>query len=237
MAAIVALRNVALTGWTDMPMLALIHTVATLPAVFQPLVRQALPGWSSFNILDESLLQHTIRDGALSNRTKQRLAQYVFSAADAGADAIVVTCSTLGNAVDSIASITSVPLFRIDQGMANEAVRKAQRIGVLATLPSTLEPTGTMIRNAARTADRNCIIVEKLCDGAFGRLTAGDPAAHDAMVVDGFTMLALQTELIILAQASMVRALKALDHTQVPYLTSPEPGIAHVAKELAALST
>lgn len=133
-----------------MPMLALIHTVATLPAVFQPLVRQALPGWSSFNILDESLLQHTIRDGARSNRTKQRLAQYVFSAADAGADAIVVTCSTLGNAVDSIASITSVPLFRIDQGMANEAVRKAQRIGVLATLPSTLEPTGTMIRNAAR---------------------------------------------------------------------------------------
>lgn len=54
------------------------------------------------------------------------------------------------------------------------------------------------------------------------------------MVVDGFTTLALQTELIILAQASMVQALKALDHTQVPYLTSPEPGIAHVAKELAA---
>lgn len=219
-----------------MPTLALIHTVATLPAVFQPLVRQALPRWSSFNILDESLLQHTIRDGALSNRTKQRLAQYVFSAADAGADAVVVTCSTLGNAVDSIASITSVPLFRIDQGMANEAVRKAQRIGVLATLTTTLEPTGAMIRNAARAADKDCIIVEKLCDGAFGRLTAGDPAAHDAMVVDGFKTLALQTELIILAQASMAQALKSLDDAQVPYLTSPELGIAHVARELAPLS-
>ncbi|TCR67909.1 aspartate/glutamate racemase family protein [Rhizobium sp. BK376] len=219
-----------------MPTLALLHTVATLPAVFQPLVRQALPGWSSFNILDESLLQHTIRDGALSNRTKQRLTQYVFSAADAGADAVVVTCSTLGNAVDRISPITSIPLFRIDQGMANEAVRKAQRIGVLATLPTTLEPTGTIIRNAALADGKDCVVVEKLCEGAFVRLTAGDPATHDAMVIEGFRELASQTDLIVLAQASMAQALKSLDQRQVPCLTSPQLGIAHVAKELAALS-
>ncbi|MBY2944535.1 aspartate/glutamate racemase family protein [Rhizobium leguminosarum] len=219
-----------------MPTLALLHTVTTLPAVFQPLVRQALPGWSSFNILDESLLQHTVRDGVLSNRTKQRLTQYVFSAIDAGADAVVVTCSTLGNAVDGIASSTSLPIFRIDQGMADEAVRKARRIGVLATLPTTLEPTGTVIRNAARAAGKDCIAMEKLCDGAFDRLAAGDPASHDAMVIDGFTELASQTDLIVLAQASMAHALKSLGQPKVSYLTSPELGIAHVARELAALS-
>lgn len=119
-----------------MPTLALVHTVATLPAVFQPLGGRSCPDGRPSIFWMRAC--SSIRSGmALSHRTKQRLAQYVFSAADAGADAVAVTCSTLGNAVDSIAAITSVPLFRIDQGMANEAVRKAQRIGVLATLTTT----------------------------------------------------------------------------------------------------
>ena len=124
-----------------MPTLALIHTVTSLPAFFQPLVKDALPAWSSFNIVDESLLQNTVRDGVLSPQTRQRLAAYVFSAASAGADAVVVTCSTLGDATDSIRGLSSVPLFRIDQGMANRAVQSARRIGVLATLPTTKSAT------------------------------------------------------------------------------------------------
>ncbi|MBB3593906.1 Asp/Glu/hydantoin racemase [Rhizobium sp. BK529] len=220
-----------------MPALALIHTVVSLPAVFQPLVAAALPTWSSFNIVDESLLQNTLREGALSQQTRQRLANYIFSAAAAGADAVVVTCSTLGNAVDDIVSLSSVPLFRIDQGMANEAVTIANRIGVLATLPTTLEPTGTAIRNAAAAAGRDCTLTEVLCDGAFARLSSGDRAAHDRMVVEGFNQLAREVDIIVLAQASMTQSLVSLASPPVPFLTSPQLGIAHVARELASHSS
>lgn len=193
-----------------MPVLALIHTVVSLPAIFQPLVAEALPAWSSFNIVDESLLQNTMREGVLSRQTKQRLASCISSAVAAGADAVVVTCSTLGDAVDDIRNLSSVPLFRIDQGMADKAVNIASRIGILATLPTTLKPTGTVIRNAAAAAAKDCTITELLCDGAFVRLAAGDCAAHDRMVLEGFNNLASVADLVVLAQASMAHRLLEL---------------------------
>jgi aspartate/glutamate racemase len=156
----------------------------------------------------------------LAPQTKQRLAGYIFSAAQAGADAIVVTCSTLGEAVNSIRPMSAVPLFRIDQGMADEAVKIATRIGILATLPTTLEPTGTMIRRAAIAACKECTVVEKLCSGAFQLLTGGDKKGHDALVMEGFEELASQVEVVVLAQASMAQALASLKRPGVPYLTS-----------------
>ncbi len=115
--------------------LAFIHTVAGLVSEFEGLAKQHLPDWKPFAILDESLLRNTIERGSLSDLTKRRLATYVWSAVDAGADAIVVTCSTLGPAVDAIAPLCPVPLFRIDEGMAKAAVEQGNRVGVLATYP------------------------------------------------------------------------------------------------------
>ena len=141
---------------------------------------------------------------------------------------IVVTCSTLGEAVDCIRPLSPVPLFRIDRGMAEEAVRKARRIGVLATLPTTLAPTTALIRDCARSANRDCEIVDLLCEGADG-----DLAGHNIRVVSGFENLAKSVDLIVLAQASMASTLDGYV-TDIPYLTSPELGMAHVAHRLGA---
>jgi aspartate/glutamate racemase len=218
-----------------MPSLAFIHTVPDLIGTFRPLAANMLPDWTSFNIADESLLQNTIRDGALSTRTMQRLSQYVFSAVDAGADAVVVTCSSLGGVVDMIRPLTSVPLFRIDRGMAVVAVDRAARIGVLATLPTTLAPTRALLEETAAAAGKPCTIAARLCDGAFARLMAGNRAGHDSLVIDGYRELAASVDLIVLAQASMARALSTLgDAAGVPFLTSPELGMAHIAGRLAS---
>ncbi|WP_331376490.1 aspartate/glutamate racemase family protein [Sinorhizobium chiapasense] len=219
-----------------MPSLALIHTVPRLVARFRPLVTRSLPAWTSFNIVDESLLANTVRDGALSQKTTQRLATYVFSAAEAGADAIVVTCSTLGGAVDLIRPLSSVPLFRIDQGMAEAAVERARRVGVLATLPTTPVPTSALLQDCANAAGKDCTIVPVLCEGAFERLSAGDREAHDARVMEGYRSLAETADLVVLAQASMAAALADRgDETPVPFLTSPQLGMAHVARQLVSI--
>ncbi|NLS06997.1 Asp/Glu/hydantoin racemase [Rhizobium sp. P32RR-XVIII] len=219
-----------------MPSLAFIHTVPDLAATFRPLAAAILPDWTSFNIADESLLKNTIRDGALSVKTMQRLSQYIFLATEGGADAIVVTCSTLGGAVDLIRPLSSVPLFRIDRGMAVEAVRRAKRIGVLATLPTTLEPTRALLEETAATAGKGCEITSRLCEGAFERLATGDRTGHDRLVIDGYRDLAASVELVVLAQASMAQALSSVNEApDVPVLTSPQLGMAHVAGLLAVL--
>lgn len=219
-----------------MATLAFIHTVAGLVERFRDLARTSLSDWSSYAVVDESLLLDTIAGGAVSARTVQRLTGYVFAAADAGAGAVVVTCSTLGAAVDAIRPVAPVPLFRIDRGMAEAAVRRAQRIGVLATLPTTLRPTTALLQQAAAEAGARCEISELLCEGAFARLRAGDRPAHDAAVRAGFSALASGVDLVVLAQASMADAVGAADGTpRIPYLTSPEIGMLDIAGKLRSL--
>lgn len=214
-----------------MPILAMIHTVPALPARLEPLAAQALPGWSFTQTVDESLLSETIRAGALTEATRERLAARVRDAA-VGADAVLVTCSTLGEAVDTLRPTLAVPLFRIDRGMVEEAVRRARRIGVLATLSTTLEPTGRLIEATAAATGREVTLLARLCEGAFAHLAAGDRETHDRRVREAFEEVAPQVDLVVLAQASMADALPAAARAGGAVLTSPELGIAAVAATL-----
>src|SRR5215475_4895086 len=121
--------------------LGLIHTSATLVPIFQQLTSRSLPGVKTFNIVDDSLIADVIRKGQLTAQTARRVVDYVGSAENAGADYIMVTCSSIGAAVEASAALTKVPVLRVDQPMADLAVRQGKRVGVIATLPTTLSPT------------------------------------------------------------------------------------------------
>lgn len=215
------------------PVLAMVHTVHAIVPAFNDLVSRHLPAWRSFNMLDESLLGNTIRDGALSRETMRRLATQIWSAVDAGASAVLVTCSSLGPAVDAAVPLCPVPLFRVDDGMAIEAIRRGARIGVLATLATTLEPTTRLIEQHALASDRPIVVTSRLCEGAFDELKRGDRAAHDAMVREGLASLLGSVDVVVLAQASMANALNGLADLPVPVLTSPELGVQYVRAVLS----
>lgn len=216
--------------------IAVIHTVSGLIQLFDGLTKTHLPGWQGFNMLDESLLRGTIRDGSLSMTTSWRLAQMIRSAVDAGAGAVVVTCSSLGPAVDAAQRFCPVPLFRIDEGMAAAAVTMGPRVAVLATLRTTLDPTTDLIHRHGAAAGWTGSITAALAEGAFQKLAAGDVAGHDAMVADHLRVLAPQVDVIVLAQASMARALALVERElhPLPVLTSPEIGMRYIAGKLAA---
>jgi Asp/Glu/hydantoin racemase len=226
--------NMSLQDPVTLPQIAMIHTVSGLIPLFDGLAKQHLPQWQGFNMLDESLLRDTIRDGALSQTTMWRLAQMAHSAVDAGASAIVVTCSSLGPAVDAAKLFCPVPLFRIDEGMAEAAVKLGLRVGVLATLRTTLDPTSNLIRHSAAQQGRPCTVIPDLAEGAFQKLGAGDVAGHDAMVAQSLRDLAPKADVIVLAQASMARALALVQDElhPLPVLTSPELGMQHIARQL-----
>jgi aspartate/glutamate racemase len=211
--------------------LAFIHTVSGLVSEFEGLAKEHLPDWKPFAILDESLLRNTIERGALSDLTKRRLATYVWSAVDAGADAIVVTCSTLGPAVDAITPLCPVPLFRIDEGMAKAAVEKGNRIGVLATLCTTLVPTVDLLKRLAAEGGKDVVIDDVLVQGAFQLLADGDVEAHDAQIRQALEELSQRVDVVVFAQASMARAVRGTAHS-IPVLTSPLLGVQKVKRYL-----
>src|SRR5262245_31500331 len=134
--------------------LGLLHTSATLVPMFEQLCKSKLPNVSVFNIVDDSLIKDVIAHGELRPQTARRVVQHVAAAEDAGADYIMVTCSSIGPAVEAAAGLASVPVLRVDQPMADHAIGAARRIGVIATLSTTLQPTADLLRRRATAAGK-----------------------------------------------------------------------------------
>jgi Asp/Glu/hydantoin racemase len=211
--------------------LGLIHTSATLIPVFQQLCQEHLPGVNTFNIVDDSLVKNIIARGELTPSISKRVADYVASAEDSGADYILVTCSSIGAAVEAAAQQSKVTVLRVDQPMADLAVQMGERIGVIATLSTTLEPTSDLVKRRAAVAGKHIKLVPKLCEGAFDALMSGDAATHDAIVTQALRELSAQVDVILLAQASMARVVDGLDEADkvVPIVASPPNAIKYLA--------
>ncbi|OQP38798.1 Asp/Glu/hydantoin racemase [Niastella yeongjuensis] len=214
--------------------LGLIHTSATLVPMFQQLVSEYLPQVKVFNIVDDSLIKNTIACGELTPSTARRVVNYVGSAEAAGADFILVTCSSIGAAVEAAADLTNVPVLRVDQPMADQAVRTGKRIGVIATLSTTLGPTSDLVKRRAAVAGKEIELQAVLCEGAFDALMSGDGAKHDDMVGKALRELSTKVDVIVLAQASMARVADALapEDKKVPILASPGIAVQHIASLL-----
>jgi Asp/Glu/hydantoin racemase len=214
--------------------LGLVHTSATLVPIFEQLCKAHLPGVSVFNIVDDSLIKDVISHCELRPETAARVARQITAAEDAGAEYIMVTCSSIGPAVEAAAERASVPVLRVDQPMADRAVNTAHRIAVVATLPTTLEPTADLIRRRAAAASKEIALTSKLCEGAFDALMSGDAATHDAEVAAALREAATQADVIVLAQASMARVVETLPESdrRVPILASPPIAVEYLATVL-----
>jgi Asp/Glu/hydantoin racemase len=217
--------------------LAYLHTVAGLTATFKALSDELLPGIDLFHIVDESLLQNTIRANQLTPQTMRRLLRLVISAEEAGADVVMVTCSSVGPAVEASRPFVSIPVLRVDEPMAELAVESGTTIGVAATLPTTLKPTADLISSVAARQGKSIQLVSKLCEGAFQAVVSGDTARHDQLVSAGLQELAPQVDVIVLAQASMARVVETLpaETRRVPILSSPRLAVERLAQLIPTL--
>jgi Asp/Glu/hydantoin racemase len=211
--------------------LALIHTSPVLVPSFTSLCARYLPGSPVFHMVDESLIKETIAAGSLQKRTVRRLVAHIDSAAQAGAGAVLVTCSSIGEGVRVARELFDFPVLRIDEPMAERAVEVGDRIGVLATLQTTLAPTVRLLRETAAAKGCHREITSRVCEGAFDAVLSGDVATHDRLVREGLLELSGMVDVIVLAQASMARVVTEMtpEDRRVPVLSSPELAIARAA--------
>jgi Asp/Glu/hydantoin racemase len=216
--------------------IAFIHTSPTMIPVFKALTAELLPRANIFNMVDESLLCDIIREKGCPPVTARRLVGHVLSAEEAGAEYILVTCSSMGRAVEASRTLCAATVLRVDEPMAEQAVATGQRIGVIATLPSTLMPTVELIRSRAASSGKHVEIISEVVDGAFEAVMSGDGAKHDALVGAALKNLGAKSDVIVLAQASMARVVDALSPVDkpVPILSSPRLAIEHLAKLVKA---
>lgn len=211
--------------------LALIHTSAVMIPVFGELCGELLPEVEVVHTVDESLLKDIISSTSLLKTTARRVVGHIISAEQAGADFILVTCSSIGAAAELGRELVDVPVVRVDEPMANLSIKKGPRIGVVATLPSTLNPTAELIRTVAKKHSKEVKVTTKLCEGAFEAVISGDGETHDKIVGAAIKQLSQKVDVIVLAQASMARVVDNLpeEDKKIPILSSPRLAVEHLA--------
>jgi Asp/Glu/hydantoin racemase len=219
--------------------LACIHTsmvFINVETMMNDIFKELMPNVRRINIVDDSLLADVMSVGHITQAVTKRMCTYVQTAEEAGADAILSLCSSLGPTIDIARPLVSVPVIKIDDAMTEEAARSANRIGVMATVLTTLGPTVDLIHSKASAMKRVCQIQPALVEGAFQILMSGDREKHDRMVSEAARELANQVDLIVLAQASMTRLVTNLSNeTGLRVLSSPRLAIEYTQRLLNTL--
>ncbi|WP_407267732.1 aspartate/glutamate racemase family protein [Radiobacillus sp. PE A8.2] len=143
-----------------------------------------------------------------------------------GADAILNQCSSVGEAVDIARNMISIPYVKVDEAMAEEAVKIGGKVSVIATVESTMAPSVRLIERTAEKLNKKIEINQCLVEGALNVLMKeGDKEKHNQMVLSEIEKVEHESDVIVLAQGSMIVLLPYLNHIKKPVLTSPRSGV------------
>lgn len=183
----------------------LIYTSTTpelIQTVEEEVTRQLGSDVEMISLQDPSILTDVREAGYVTAAPAARLIGMYMEAVGQGVDAMLNLCSSVGEVADcaqDVARYLGVPIVRVDEEMCREAVRKGQRIAVMATLPTTLEPTKNTINRVAREMGRHVELKDVLVDGGFGL----DQEAFKALMADYAGNVADEVDVILFAQGSM----------------------------------
>jgi Asp/Glu/hydantoin racemase len=199
-----------------------LHTGVAIADLFKPMIARMLPGKSTFHIVDDSLIQDLLAVGEFTPGILKRLCNQVTLAEEAGADLIMVTCSSIAPGVNLARDMVGVPVMKVDEPMAQKAVQTSGRIGLLATAKTTMAPSAQLIEDTAKQMGKKITLHRHLEAGAFECFLRGDMEAHDKILLAKAGELKGKVGVIVLAQVSMSHLQEQIAGiTGVPVLISP----------------
>lgn len=183
----------------------LIYTSTTpelIELVEREVKKQLGDGVEMVSYQDPSILADVREAGYVTAAPAARLIGMYMEAVEAGVDAMLNLCSSVGEVADcaqDAARYIGVPIVRVDEEMCREAVRKGSKIAVMATLPTTLEPTKNTVLRVAREMGKHVELIDALVDGAFGL----DQEQFKDLMAKKAGEVAAGADVILFAQGSM----------------------------------
>lgn len=203
--------------------IACLHTAESNVAVFETALRTAgLTNVKLHHKVRADLLAAAENEGRL---TAEISAQTVKALQDicSGADAVLLTCSTLGAAAKIAAVDARVPVMRVDEALAAEAVKGGGRVVALCAVETTVESTKRLFEAAAEATGAEVSV--QVVPGAWAAFKAGHQDQYLKMIADAVRE-AIQdgATRVALAQASMAGACGLVAAEDRP-LNSPVTGL------------
>lgn len=200
-----------------MKTIACLHTAGSNVAVFDA---ACPPGVTLRHVVDEALLKDAEAAGGLTDAIAARTARALEALAD-GADAVLLTCSTVGPGV--ALAHAAVPVLRVDAALAEAATKGGGRVVVLCAVETTMEPSRKVFEEPA--ARHGATLEVRLVPGAWAAFRGGDVAGYHRLVAEAADAAHAEgAAAVALAQASMAGAVAMA--RGAPPLASPPVGLA-----------
>lgn len=203
--------------------IACLHTAESNIAVFEVALQTIrLAGVELHHEVRADLLAAAEREGRLTPEIAARTAE-VLRGLCVEADAVLLTCSTLGPAAEAAAVDAPVPIMRVDAALAAEAVKGGGRVVALCAVETTVEPTRLLFEAAARATGAEVVV--KVVPGAWEAFKAGKRDTYLTMIAHAACEAAQEgAARVALAQASMAGACDLI-HSGIRPLNSPVTGL------------
>lgn len=222
------------------PTLAFVHTAEQHVARFDALLARQAPGLQARHWVDAALLAQAQALGPDHPAVVARTQALVRAAAQAGAQVVVCTCSTVGAAAEATPTDGRWLAQRLDRAMADLAVQQGPRVLLVAALASTVAPTAQLLASSAQHLQRPLQVQPLLVAEAWPLWQAGDATGYRACVGQALRQALakpgpLTADAVVLAQASMAELAPSLADLGVPVFSSPDTGLASALQALARL--
>ena len=121
--------------------------------------------------------------------------------------------------------------MKIDNRMAVQAVEQGSRVGIVATVATTLDPTERLIQRKATEAGKSITTKRYLVNSAFDALLSGKIDEHDRLLKAESEKAMGENDVVVLAQGSMARLVPSLEQ-RVPVLSSPRSSVEALKAQL-----
>ena len=207
---------------------ALIYT-GTSPELIESMERELKEQLGAqvelMNYAVPSVLEEIRKTGYVTATPAAKMVRTYMEAIEAGADAILNICSSVGDVVHSVqdlAKYLGVPIVMVNEEMCREAVRRGNKIAVMATLPTSIDPTRNIIMRVSREMGKHVEVIPVLVEGAYGL----DREQSKALITSEAEKIAAQVDVIVFAQGSMAYCEKFIaDRFQKLVLSNPFFGV------------
>jgi aspartate/glutamate racemase len=218
--------------------LGIIHAIHKTIRAMEPFIAQYIPEVDVVHLADDTIQYSNIAAGVgvIPKRNYYKFAQYAHNLEEAGVDMILLACSTFNYAAELARPMINIPIAQIDRPMMEAAAVTGKRVGLLATLNTTVPSSERLLRICAREQGREIEIKTVLREEAFAAWGRGDIDTHNAMLLEEIDKLSKEVDVIAMAQLSMSALAPLLTNTRVPVLNSGDTGFARVRQMLESIA-
>jgi len=217
--------------------LGIIHTAVFTAQVVQPYIDEIIPEVQVVHLGDDTIQRDNLAAevGTIPKVNYFKFVTYAHFLEEAGVDLIMLACSTFNRAAELARPMINTPILQIDRPMMELAVKTGKRLGLLATLPSTVPSSERLLRLVAEEAGKEIEIKSILCSEAFKFLRAGNVEKHNEMLLEEIDKLSREVDCICMAQVSMSVLESRLANSRVPVYNSARTGFTRAREILESL--